>query len=68
MILVQLVPLERGFTPVRVPWVEKGDDYQIVRECHHLSESLLSLRRCSPFIVIGDENNFSDYFTISIPR
>ncbi|KAI0714894.1 hypothetical protein C8Q76DRAFT_784089 [Earliella scabrosa] len=30
LILVQLVPLERGFAPVRVPWVEKGDDYQIV--------------------------------------
>ena len=51
-----------------MPLVVSGDDYQIVRECHRLSESLLSLRRCSPFVVIGDENNFSDYFTISIPR
>ena len=51
-----------------MPLVVSGDDYQIVRECRRLSSFLLLLRRCSSVIVLGDENNFSDYFTISIPR
>ena len=67
MILVQLVPLERGFAPVRVPWVEKGDDYQIVRAYHPPlvdGSSLLTWRVL--YAVFGDENNLGPIFTIGV--